>query len=104
MRSAIILCLLAACGSDGEGMGTGDVDAGMGSGSGSGSGTPDAPSSGCSNYTPPSLPDSEMVPRDVEALAQIEALSQFTVSGNTTFNSAGKISRFTYDGPGSDND
>ncbi|MBA3454584.1 MAG: hypothetical protein H0T42_15955 [Deltaproteobacteria bacterium] len=78
MRRAIILCLVAACSGDGSG---GDNPDG---GNGSGSGTPDAPSSACTNYTPPSLPDSEMVARDVVALAQIQALTQFTVTTTAT--------------------
>jgi hypothetical protein len=58
----------------------------------------------CTNYTPPDLPDSQLVWRDTVALAAIDGLTHFSVSGSATTNSAGKLTRFTHDEAGTDND
>src|SRR5947208_2412960 len=70
-----------------------------GSNSGGGGGTsPDAAmsTSTCKNYTPPALPDSQMVWHDADAAAKIAALMQFSVSGDSTFDNAGRIVRFSH--------
>ena len=81
----VMFVLLGACAGTEDGGG-----GGSGSGSGSGSGTTQ-----CSNYTPPDLPDSMLVWHDQVALAEIEAMTKFSVTGSASHNSAGKITRYT---------
>jgi len=93
MRIAVVVgMMIAACGSPG----TGGDDTVLPDGGDQ--------TSTCTNYTPPALPDSQLVWHDAVALAAIDALTHFSVSGDSTFNSAGKITRFTHDETGTAND
>src|SRR5512146_2130184 len=84
MRTLMVLGLaIAACGSPtgGDDGTTPDADPGM-------------PPSMCTNYTPPALPDSQLVWHDAVALTA----NDFTV--DFTYDSAGRLTRRQFDAAG----
>jgi len=99
MRIALSLAMgvVSACSASPRGGGGDDAGTTLDAGN-------NPPLSMCTNYTPPALPDSQLVWHDTVALAAIDGLTHFSVSGSTITNSAGQLTRFTHDEAGTAND